>query len=114
MSTELELIACPNCHKKIKELIAVSDLSKKTVEKYYACPHCFAKLDEISPQPQARKKEKDEFKAKPLKKRERLPLRCAGYFGYLASRPMDAPLPKECVNCPKVMDCIMKTNDYQK
>lgn len=114
MSTEVELIVCPNCHKKIKELIAVSDLSKKTVEKYFACPHCFAKLDEVSPQLQTHKKEKEASKVKPREKRERFPLRCAGYFGYLASRPVDAPLPKECLNCPKVMDCIMKTNTYQE
>jgi len=49
---ELELITCPNpaCQEKIRELIVVSNVSTKPVERYYACPHCFFKLDVLSAQ----------------------------------------------------------------
>ena len=36
--------------------------------------------------------------------------RCAGYLGYLASFPKNKPIPKECLICPKVLDCVMKTS----
>jgi len=61
----------------------------------------------ISTQPQ---KQKEELQVK-LSEEEKGPSRCAGYLGYLASRPENAPIPKECLICPKVLDCAMKIGD---
>ncbi len=47
---EPELITCPNpeCGRKIGELIVVSDLSTRTVKRYYGCPYCLFEVDVIS------------------------------------------------------------------
>jgi hypothetical protein len=120
---ELELINCPNpeCQEKIRELIVVSNVSTKPVERYYACPRCFFKLDVISAQflreekmrehAEEEKKRKEEPSVKPPEKEEKGPSGCAGYLGYLASLPEDVPIPRECLACPKVLDCVMKTSD---
>ena len=31
---------------------------------------------------------------------------CSNYFGYLAKLSKEAPVPEECVLCPKVVECI--------
>jgi hypothetical protein len=120
---ELELITCPNpeCQEKIRELIVVSDVSTKPVERYYACPHCFFKLDVLTAQflrkekmrehAEEEKKIKKEPSAKPPEKKERGPSGCPHHFGYLESLPEDVPIPRECLACPKVLDCVMKIND---
>jgi hypothetical protein len=112
-----ETITCsnPECRKKIEEPILLSDLSTTPAEQYYACPHCFIKLDVISTQPQKEEEEEKQKKEEPLvepsEEEEKGPSRCAGYLGYLATRPENAPLPKECLTCPKVLDCVMKISD---
>lgn len=102
----------------------MSDLSTTPAEQYYACPHCFIKLDVISTQPQKEEEEKkkeeppvkppekEEFPVKLSEEEEKGPSRCAGYLGYLATRPENAPIPKECLTCPKVLDCVMKISEY--
>ena len=32
---------------------------------------------------------------------------CPQTFGYLATRPTDAPIPQECLLCPKIVDCML-------
>jgi hypothetical protein len=110
LPNERELIICPNpkCHKKIKEPILLSNVSATPAEQYYVCPHCFVKLDAVSAQPQ---KQEEELPVEPPEEQEKGPSRCAGYLGYLASRSEDAPIPKECLICPKVLDCVMKMSD---
>jgi len=104
----LEPIICPNpnCHKKIEELIIVSDKSSTPEEQYYACPHCYMKLDWISTTLEKEKKIE-----------EKGPSRCTHHFGYLAVRVLlrgeDVPISRECLACPKVLDCVMKTTDSQ-
>jgi len=115
LSNELGPTICPNpkCHRKIEEPILLSNLSTTQAEQYYACPHCFTKLDLISTQPQTQKDEKqkkEEPPVKPPEKEEKSPSRCAGYLGYLASLPENKPIPQECLVCPKVLDCVMKTS----
>ena len=123
MPKELELITCPNpeCQEKIRELIVVSDVSTKPVERYYACPHCFFKLDVLSAQflreekmrehAEEEKKRREEPSVKPPEKKEKGPSRCAGYLGYLSSLPKNKPIPQECLTCPRVLDCAMKISD---
>ncbi len=33
---------------------------------------------------------------------------CPKSFGYLCNRPKDAPIPAECMLCPKIVDCMLK------
>ncbi len=33
---------------------------------------------------------------------------CPKTFGYLAKRPKDAPIPQQCMLCPKIVDCMLK------
>jgi hypothetical protein len=33
---------------------------------------------------------------------------CPQSFGYLCNRPKDAPIPAECLTCPKIVDCMLK------
>jgi len=30
---------------------------------------------------------------------------CPNYFGYLANRPKNAPIPQECLTCQKMLEC---------
>jgi len=113
LPNESRVIICPNskCHGKIKEPILLTNLSTTPKEQYYACPHCLIKLDIISTQPQKEKEEEkreEETPVEPPEKEEKGPSRCAGHFGYLATRPKNAPIPQECLTCPKVLDCVMK------
>ena len=138
MPNESGAIICPNpkCHREIEEPILLNNLSTTPAEQYYACPHCFIKLDEedenkeditqestsgpslhpalekvldaISAQPQKEEKEKEETSVKSPKKDEKGPSECSHRFGYLASRARDAPIPQECLTCPKIVDCMLK------
>lgn len=37
--------------------------------------------------------------------------RCGGYVGYLRRFSENAPIPRECLTCPKLSDCAMETID---
>lgn len=110
LTNKHEPIICPNpkCHRRIEEPILLNNLSRAQTEQYYACPHCFIKLDLISVQPQEQTEKKEEPLFKPPEEEEETPSRCAGYLGYLASLRENHPIPQECLNCPKVLDCVMK------
>jgi hypothetical protein len=49
---------------------------------YYACPHCLNKLEE-------------EKKG------------CQQWFGFLSQKEKSESIPQECVECDKVMDCML-------
>jgi hypothetical protein len=36
---------------------------------------------------------------------------CPQTFGYLASRPADAPIPQECLLCPRIVDCMLNNKE---
>ena len=36
---------------------------------------------------------------------------CPQSFGYLANRPPDAPIPQECLVCPKIVECMLKVEE---
>ncbi len=50
---------------------------------YYACPHCMAKIEE---------------ETKPG---------CQFYLGFLSQKDKTQSLPTECVECPKVLECML-------
>ncbi len=43
--------------------------------------------------------------------KERKTSGCPKDFGYLANRPKDAPIPQECLLCPKMVDCMLKVKE---
>lgn len=45
---------------------------------------------------------------RPRENKEKGSAKCAHHLGYLASHPLDLPLPQECVNCPKAFDCSIQ------
>jgi len=106
---------CPNpkCHRKIEEPILLKSLSRTPVEQYYACPYCLIKLDVDveNAQPQKKEEEKEELKptVKLPEKEGKSPSECRHNFGYLANRPKNAPIPQECLICPKIMKCMLKS-----
>jgi hypothetical protein len=64
----------------------------KTFEKpkliqYYACPHCMTKIEEEQK------------------------MGCQYWFGYLSQKAKGDPMPKECVECEKVLECMLE-RDY--
>lgn len=108
----------------LEDIIDILNEAKKKLDNYWLTTQ-HPKRDEIFTKPKNQKEEKkrkvappvrlpekkEEPLVRPLEKKEKGPAGCAHYLGYLASRPMDAPLPQECLNCPKVMDCATKTSD---
>jgi len=73
------------------------------------------KIEPPAKPPETKEKEEKEVKeeppAKPPEKEEEGPSKCSGYLGYLATLPENAPIPQECLACPKALDCVMKTSD---
>lgn len=58
---------------------------------------------------QPQKEKKEEAPVKPPEKEVKGPSECPHYFGYLASRPDNAPIPQECLICPRLGDCMVMT-----
>ncbi|UCE16113.1 MAG: hypothetical protein JSV12_00375 [Candidatus Bathyarchaeota archaeon] len=115
MSNEPGIIVCPNprCHRKIEEPILLKSLSRTPVEQYHACPHCLIKLDVNVENVQILKerekeKEKEKPMVKPLVKEGKSPSGCLHHLGYLANRAKNAPIPQECLICPKTVECMLK------
>jgi hypothetical protein len=61
---------------------------KPKLVQYHACPHCLNRIEE--------EQEKD----------------CQYWFGYLSSKEKGEPVPQECVQCEKVVECML--NQYYK
>lgn len=54
---------------------------------YHACPHCHAKIEQEQN------------------------TGCQYYFGYLNEKGKNEPIPQECVECEKAVDCML-TQQY--
>ncbi len=59
---------------------------KPKLIQYYACPHCMTRIEE-----------------------ERK-MGCQYWFGYLNQKAKDDPMPKDCVECQKVVECMLNQN----
>jgi hypothetical protein len=42
-------------------------------------------------------------------KKENVTSGCSHSYGYLAVRAKNVPIPQECLLCPQLIDCILKT-----
>lgn len=41
-------------------------------------------------------------------------LHCAHHFGYLRKLPKNTPIPRECLGCPQVVECMITLRDEKK
>jgi chromosome segregation ATPase len=104
--------------KILEEEVAIQELEEKVETKGKALDQIKSKIKVLkrrleepqtkqapSPMPQMR------ARAKPVEEesltRAKGYSKCGGYLGYLASFPENEPIPKECLVCPKVLDCVM-------
>jgi len=61
----------------------------------------------------AKEETKEIFGTEPAAKKEGEPSGCPAYFGYLANRPPDAPIPPQCLVCPKMVDCALSPRESE-
>jgi hypothetical protein len=128
---ESVLLICANtkCGKKIGEPIRLTNLSVTPPEQYDACPFCFTKLEiepvneEVTQSENAALEAKEDAGSQLMRKVEGLILGsnehhekenqtgCPEAFGYLANRPKGSPIPQECLLCPKIVDCMLITQE---
>ncbi len=104
--------ACPHCFIKLDEDAEKDEnITQESTPSPPVHPALEKVLDVISAQPkeeEEEKKKKEEPLAKPPEKKEKGSSECSHHFGYLANRPKDAPIPQECLTCPKIVDCMLK------
>ena len=102
-----EKLKCPykGCEKSFDKPAVLTDSSTMPRQTYYACPYCMSKLDILV----------DKMKIvsiRPIEYENVLdsPAKCVHYFGFLNSIPKDAPVPDECLICPKVLQCTIRNH----
>ncbi len=100
-----ERLRCPykGCEKTFDKPTVLTDASTLPRSSYYACPHCMSRLEITT----------DGMKIKSISPTEYpkvfdSPAECAHFFGFLHAFPEDAPLPDECLICPKVLQCNIR------
>jgi hypothetical protein len=101
-----KIIYCPNpkCKREILEPIVINDFSTSPKRTYNGCPNCFSEVNPVTSQAQ-----EIEPEAIPIKNEEKSSSPCNRYDEYLASRITGSPIPEECLVCPKLLECALKT-----
>jgi len=66
---------------------------------------------EEEPKEEPKEELKEETKPEPSDKKESDSSGCPEHFGYLANRPPDAPIPPQCLVCPKMVDCMLSPKE---
>jgi len=97
-----EKLKCPyqGCEKSFDKPAILTDANIIPRQTYYACPYCMSKLDiTIENMKVVGVKPADYPKVFDS------PAKCAHYSGFLNAVPKGAPIPDECLTCPKVMQC---------
>ena len=100
-----EKLKCPykGCGKSFEKPTVLTDTSTIPRQSYYACPYCMSKIDVVV----------EGMKIVDVKPAEYpkvfdSPAKCAHFFGFLNTIPKDAPIPDECLICPKVLQCSVR------
>ena len=103
-----EKLRCPytGCGKAFVKPSVLTDSSTIPRENYYACPYCSSKIDIIVEDLKI-----VDIKATEYPKVFDSPAKCAHYLGFLHSFPKNAPIPDECLICPKVLQCGIRTRN---
>jgi hypothetical protein len=95
----------PRFLKKVKALIPSSNGSQKEKKE---------KTEEPQAEPAGKKEEKvtkKEAKTEPSFEKVTGFSGCSYTFGYLANRPPETPIPPECLLCPKIVDCMLRSEE---
>jgi hypothetical protein len=112
--------SAPGFLQKFKALIPISEVSQKEKmekpKKPQAKPAAKKEeekttKEEPKTEPVAKEEPKEETKTEPAAKEESESSGCPEYFGYLANRPPDAPIPPQCLICPKMVDCMLSQRE---
>jgi hypothetical protein len=112
--------SAPRFLQKFKALIPISEVSQKEKmekpKKPQAKPAAKKEeekttKEEPKTEPVAKEEPKEETKTEPAAKEESESSGCPEYFGYLANRPPDAPIPPQCLICPKMVDCMLSQRE---
>jgi hypothetical protein len=104
----------PSFFQKVKALISTSNKpQKKKIEEPQTEPSIIEENEIlVKEEPRAAsftEKETEEVPIiEPFAKKENQSSGCPETFGYLAKRPKDAPIPQQCMLCPKIVDCMLK------
>jgi uncharacterized Zn-finger protein len=100
-----EKLRCPykGCEKIFEKPTVLTDASTIPRQSFYACPYCMSKIDIAV----------ENMKIVGIKPTEYpivfdSPAKCAHFSGFLNALPPDAPLPDECLICPKVLQCNIR------
>ena len=110
----------PRFLQKIKALIPSSNGSQKEKEEKTEEPQAepFGEKEEKptkeepKTEPFVREEEpEEESKTEPSAEKEKGSSGCPQFFGYLANRPPDVPIPQGCLLCPKIVDCMLKIEE---
>jgi DNA-directed RNA polymerase subunit RPC12/RpoP len=105
-----ELI-CPNasCGKPFEKPVMLMDGFSLPRQTYYACPHCKSKLEIVVESGKFMKIVSVRNAGGRLTKpsNNKTPKNCPHYFGFLRSLSDPAPIPDECLICPKIIQCFV-------
>jgi len=100
-----EKLRCPykGCEKTFEKPTVLTDASTIPRQSFYVCPYCMSKIDVVT----------ENLKVVGVKPTEYptvfdSPAKCAHFSGLLNALPPDAPLPDECLICPKVLQCNIR------
>jgi len=116
--------SCVRCGRVVSVPVRLTDLSHRPLEEtYYACPFCFSRLDveDVVEHLELSHAHKVVASASSVdvggsKGRQggksvatAVAINCSHEFGYLRSRPKDSAIPDECLTCPKILQCMVKS-----
>jgi hypothetical protein len=115
---KLQFSICPNpdCKRSFENLIVIYDRSKNPPEKFYGCPYCFFKLDPTitGSLKKIEKIVKGEEPSNVTPSEEEIVSNCPEYFGYLADHISKSIIPRQCLNCEKMDNCMKNHNGNKK
>jgi hypothetical protein len=110
--------SAPGFLQKFKALIPNSNESQKEKiekpEKPQAEPVAKKEEKTTKEEPETEpvaKEPKEETETESSAKKESESSGCPESFGYLANRPPDAPIPPQCLVCPKMVDCMLSPRE---
>jgi len=100
--------SCVHCGRAVSVPVRLTDLSHKPLqETYYACPFCLSRLD-VEDVTEHLKHSHTHDKGGGMKVAA-VVSNCSHELGYLSSRPKDSTIPDECLICPKILQCMVKS-----
>ena len=100
--SRVEKLKCPysGCGKSFEKPTVLTDSTTIPRQTYYACPYCMSKVDILI----------EDTKIVGIRPTEyervfKTPAKCAHYTSFGDIFPKNAPIPDECLVCPKVLQC---------